>query len=384
MATNWSLYAKDSPDTSIRLVAQESSFSDDGVLLRIGSQVFVLNEKQVYEPLLRDPCGSEINGPPPYYEEFASRNENFAFGSRAHTAAAQLQAKYRDVEGFGEDFLQFERLASSRQTQSQDPYDQSEEEYACDASSDSSSEADIDMAEGYESWSEGSTVTNQDLDSDSDMDCDDPSNSELSDPTSSDPDPEDEDDNSVEDNSPNYFSEVGDHDDDHDDHDEPNVDDDETYDETYSDGSEDSLRPPSSVFSSHDDQDSDNEGNNNIWNSLIDKSLCTFGRSRPVFRQGGFQSSDRRKPVMVFSVFQRSDEGRLKKIFHYAHPLFFMLYASPPAFHPTKSLVAWPLGAGEVLFADFQAKTYFVRKLRASAPQSEYIMQFFDKSFTYS
>jgi len=50
-----------------------------------------------------------------------------------------------------------------------------------------------------------------------------------------------------------------------------------------------------------------------------------------------------------------------------------MLYDSPPAIHPHHPLVAWPLGAGDVLFADFALKTYFTRKLRASAPHSRHI-----------
>lgn len=353
-ATNWYLYAKGSPDPSIRLVARESSFSEDGVLLRIGSQVFVLSEKQAYEPLLRSPCGSETNGPPSYYEEFASRNEFFAFGSRAYTAAAHLQAKYLDVGSFGEDFLRLERSASSGQTQSQG--DQTKQECAYDASSDSSSDADLDIGEGYESWSEGSTVANQDTDSDLDEDSDAAFNScdktELSDSTYSDSDRESDD--PVEEDSPNS-SEIGD---------EPREDH-----GADSDGSEGSSRPPSVLYG-YNDQDSDDEGN--IWNSFVDKSLGTFGHGRPALRHGGSRSSDKRKPEMAFSVFQRSDEGCLKKVFYYTHHLSFMLYESPPAFHPTKSLVAWPLDAGEVLFADFQAKTYFVRKLRASAPQSEY------------
>ncbi|KAJ7508570.1 hypothetical protein B0H11DRAFT_1965696 [Mycena galericulata] len=47
------------------------------------------------------------------------------------------------------------------------------------------------------------------------------------------------------------------------------------------------------------------------------------------------------------------------------------------AFHFTKSLpfllVVWPLGAGDILFADFLNKTYFVRKLRPSTLHTRHI-----------
>lgn len=49
------------------------------------------------------------------------------------------------------------------------------------------------------------------------------------------------------------------------------------------------------------------------------------------------------------------------RLFHFQQDLPVMLYSSPPAIHPSKSLVAWPLGGGDVLFADYMANTYFIR-----------------------
>lgn len=51
-----------------------------------------------------------------------------------------------------------------------------------------------------------------------------------------------------------------------------------------------------------------------------------------------------------------------------------ILYASPPIIHPSKSLVVWPLSVGDVLFADFQANTYFIRKLGPSATHSKFCL----------
>ncbi|KAL4782575.1 hypothetical protein BJX76DRAFT_358837 [Aspergillus varians] len=43
------------------------------------------------------------------------------------------------------------------------------------------------------------------------------------------------------------------------------------------------------------------------------------------------------------------------------------LFDSPPVFHPTKPLLVWPLGDGDILFATHQANTYFTRQLCRSA-----------------
>ena len=58
------------------------------------------------------------------------------------------------------------------------------------------------------------------------------------------------------------------------------------------------------------------------------------------------------------------------RIFKLTHQLPIMLYESPPAIHPSKSLVVWPLCGGEVLFADFAAKSYFVRRAKTTTRKS--------------
>lgn len=54
-------------------------------------------------------------------------------------------------------------------------------------------------------------------------------------------------------------------------------------------------------------------------------------------------------------------------VFHYNGFVKGALFDSPPAFHPTKPLLVWPLGDGEILFANHQANTYFTRQLCRSA-----------------
>lgn len=61
-----------------------------------------------------------------------------------------------------------------------------------------------------------------------------------------------------------------------------------------------------------------------------------------------------------------------KLLFRYRQPLPVSLKDSPPVFHPTKSLLVWPLFGGEILFADFQLKTFFMRKAGVSARNSRF------------
>ena len=64
------------------------------------------------------------------------------------------------------------------------------------------------------------------------------------------------------------------------------------------------------------------------------------------------------------------EAGIPKQLFRFSHPLSVMLYDSPPVIHPTKPLIVWPLCRGEVLFADFEGKTYFIREARPSTHKS--------------
>ena len=59
------------------------------------------------------------------------------------------------------------------------------------------------------------------------------------------------------------------------------------------------------------------------------------------------------------------------QIFTFTHQLPIMLYDSPPEIHPTKPLVVWPLCGGDVLFADFEGKSYFLRRARTTTRKSK-------------
>lgn len=49
------------------------------------------------------------------------------------------------------------------------------------------------------------------------------------------------------------------------------------------------------------------------------------------------------------------------RIFHYSRKVVPPLFDSPPLLHPTKPLVVWPFGEGEILFGDYQGKTFYTR-----------------------
>lgn len=63
--------------------------------------------------------------------------------------------------------------------------------------------------------------------------------------------------------------------------------------------------------------------------------------------------------------------GQPVRLFHFQQDLPVMLYSSPPALHPSKSLVAWPLGGGDILFADYMTNTYFIRGAVPNTQDSE-------------
>lgn len=64
-------------------------------------------------------------------------------------------------------------------------------------------------------------------------------------------------------------------------------------------------------------------------------------------------------------VFRKPDLGQPpQRVFRFIQSSSSPLFASPPIFHPTKALLVWPLGDGDILFADYVNNTYFTRRMR--------------------
>ena len=71
----------------------------------------------------------------------------------------------------------------------------------------------------------------------------------------------------------------------------------------------------------------------------------------------------------TLKVYDLEEDGQ-KLVFHYSESSNSILYASPPVIHPTQPLLVWPLGNGELLFANLITNTYFTRRLCCSEPKS--------------
>ena len=78
--------------------------------------------------------------------------------------------------------------------------------------------------------------------------------------------------------------------------------------------------------------------------------------------KAGKHGGARRISVRMYDTMSKQQ----RPIFHFSHYVDRNLFSSPPVFHPSKPLLVWPLGAGEVLFANYKGNTYFTRLLCSS------------------
>ncbi|KAJ7145350.1 hypothetical protein C8R43DRAFT_953421 [Mycena crocata] len=97
-----------------------------------------------------------------------------------------------------------------------------------------------------------------------------------------------------------------------------------------------------------------------------------FRPNRPIGRrkQAPTTKSSNKDTIMAsITVRHREDQ----KLFNFTHHLQYLLHESPPIIHPKFSLVVWPLSCGDILFADFLANTYFIRRIRPSTSHTRHI-----------
>ena len=99
---------------------------------------------------------------------------------------------------------------------------------------------------------------------------------------------------------------------------------------------------------SGDEEDSDYEHEGQKLDNLL------FGRL-----EAGKTDGAHRISVRIFDTVNQQQ----KPIFHFSQYVDRSLFSSPPVFHPSEPLMVWPLGAGELLFANYQDNTYFTRLL---------------------
>ncbi|KAJ7349860.1 hypothetical protein DFH08DRAFT_742347 [Mycena albidolilacea] len=324
-ATNWREYVK-------RPVAQISkerigrahpiAFSPSLDFLRIGTQLFARNDGGDYIGIPGLNAACEYH--PACVEEFAIRGNFIALASRHPAGLVKTYSSGlpdENIDYIGPDLLRIEgesRLSFM--------HSRSQSSDSVDSSSTDSEDG------GYETWSEGTTEFSEDVEDDiitpwagpvSDMDDrETDSGSEADSADSSDQSSSESD-------------------------------------------SDDSHVDPSTVVGYgrwHDDN------NDHIWGDSDDDSDNGGFYGPPPPRRNRTQ-----EPIANISIFDSSSRDPPNRVFHFTKPLPFPLRDSPPAIHPSKSLVVWPLSAGDVLFADFIAKTYFVRKLRPSTSHTRHI-----------
>ena len=110
-------------------------------------------------------------------------------------------------------------------------------------------------------------------------------------------------------------------------------------------------------YSANDDSDE--------WGSEGEAFMLSYGRSRAKRQRTiGQQGS-----LMVYDL----NHGQPVQLFKFSHLLTTVLDNSPPAIHPTKPLVVWPLSGGDILFADYRANSYFIRKFKPSTRKGMYL-----------
>ena len=86
------------------------------------------------------------------------------------------------------------------------------------------------------------------------------------------------------------------------------------------------------------------------------------------FARAFMRSKGKRKAKVeqgLLAVYDLSSASPVR-LFNFSHSLPTQLDSAPPAIHPSKSLVVWPLSSGDILFAEYEGNSYFVRKIKPS------------------
>ncbi|KAI4248357.1 MAG: hypothetical protein LQ352_005928 [Teloschistes flavicans] len=113
--------------------------------------------------------------------------------------------------------------------------------------------------------------------------------------------------------------------------------------------------------------DSDSDGESTDSDAAQERlELLVLGKQR-------LSKSASRLQRGSINIYQLDEQNQASRIFRFSIDLSHILFESRPVFHPSATLVVWPLHRGEILFADFLRKTYFTRTLRPSRPNSCHI-----------
>ena len=132
------------------------------------------------------------------------------------------------------------------------------------------------------------------------------------------------------------------------------------------------------VIEANEDDEDDNVYADSDSDDGVDPSTFAFGQVKAYGGEDGRRHRTRgsrngKHPVSpqvqqaVVQVF--GPEGR---VFRFRRKTTDALLDSPPVLHPTEPLLAWPLSGREVLFADYEDKTYFIREVGEGSTTGKY------------
>jgi hypothetical protein len=88
-----------------------------------------------------------------------------------------------------------------------------------------------------------------------------------------------------------------------------------------------------------------------------------------IFGKSNKSEAARKTKIQVYDL-TYDDRKFGPPVFHFTRFITGGIFNSPPAFHPSKPLLVWPLGDSEILFADYRQNTYFTRFLCCSRYKS--------------
>lgn len=349
------------------------SFTPDLAFLRIGSQILSVNSGGEYHAI--DDLEITAEHPNACFEDITNRGSLLAVASRRKmpliTAFRGREAVKADqpseklppslgtpasTSNLGEDVSAVECRHCSREPSTSNHAsdtspakgENSSEKDENDSDSSSPSEEISEWNSAEESWSEGSTevdelgnpLTSSDESSSSSSEADAESDEESETPQ----------DDAASDTAVNSYGQL--------------------YEESDSDGGDVDFDCGSDTDSYDGDYESDWSDNNNQDEDLHFDS----DDEERLIRRMAYSRQDRKRNAHiqqgVLTIYDLAASPPTQ-VFAFTSPLPVMLYDSPPAIHPTKSLVVWPLCGGDVLFADVEGKSYFVRRARTTTRKSE-------------
>ena len=309
-------------------ITKAISFSTDLKVLRIGSQIFIKNTSGQFIPSFS--FGLYQTGVEKSLEEFAA--------SRSYVALATRQKRQPNKEN--QITKRVEELPSSpivlpkQVKDSDDDADSGSSDEGSDSIDKGSGSSDDDddllhFDSASESWSEGSTNVDEESESEEDSPKGSTKSSRSSSVSSS--------------ASENAVT---------------------TREALLIDSDDESEEDPLYMKVTVDESDIQSSDD-----SSDEEAPAYRSSNRPVGMKAPNNTLEKNGLLLVYDV---SSLPSPKLLFRYRRPLPVLLKDSPPVFHPTKSLLVWPLFGGEILFADFQLKTFFTRKARVSARNSKF------------